>query len=49
MNLNKVLLELSVPDVQQILAINLDGHLEKALVVIREKLATQVKKALQPH
>jgi hypothetical protein len=49
MNLKKVLLELSVPDVQEILAIDLDGDPDKALAFIREHLAKQVKKALQPH
>lgn len=49
MNLKKVFLELSVPDVQEILAIDLDGDPEKALTFIREKLAKKVKKALQPH
>ena len=48
MNLKKVLLALSVQDVQEILAINLDGEPEKALAFIREKLAKQVKRALQP-
>lgn len=47
MNLKKVLLALSVQDVQEILAINLDGDPEKALG-FREKLAKQVKRALQP-
>ncbi len=49
MNLKKVLVELSIPDVQQILAIDLDGDPDKALAFIREHLAKQVKKALQPH
>jgi hypothetical protein len=49
MNLKKVLLELSVLDVQEILAIDLDGDQEKALAFVREKLAKHVKKALQPH
>jgi hypothetical protein len=49
MNLKKVLLELSVQDVQEILAIDLDRDQEKALSFIREKLAKQVKKALQSH
>ena len=49
MNLKKVLVELSIPDVQQILAIDLDGDPDKALTFIREHLAKQVKKALQPH
>ena len=49
MNLKKVLLELSVPDVQEILAIDLDGDPDKALAFIRENLAKQVKNALQPH
>lgn len=49
MNLKKVLLELSVPDVQEILAIDLDGDPDKVLAFIRDHLAKQVKKALQPH
>jgi hypothetical protein len=49
MNLKKILLELSVHDVQEILTIDLDEDPEKALTFIREKLAKQVKKALQPH
>jgi hypothetical protein len=49
MNLKKVFLELGVPDVQEILAIDLDGDADEALAFIREKLAKQVKKALQPH
>jgi len=49
LNLKKVLIELSVQDVQRIIAIDLDGDPEKALAFIREKLAKQVKKALQPH
>ena len=49
MNLKKVILDLSVQDVQEILAIDLDGDADKALAFIREKVAKQVKKALQPH
>jgi hypothetical protein len=49
MILRKVLLELSVSDVQEILALDLDGDPEKALAFVREKLAKHVKKALQPH
>jgi flagellar biosynthesis/type III secretory pathway protein FliH len=49
MCLKKALLELSVQDVQEILAIDLDGDPDKALAFIREHLAKQVKKALQPH
>ena len=49
MNLKKVLLKLSISEVQQILAIDLDRDAGNALVFIRENLAKQVKKALQPH
>jgi CHASE3 domain sensor protein len=49
MNLKKVLLELSVSEVQQILAIDLDRDAEKALAFIRENLGKKVKKALRPH
>ena len=49
MNLKKVILELSVPDVQEILAIDLDEDADKALAFIRENLGKKVKKALRPH
>ncbi len=49
MNLKKVLLELSVQDIQRTIAIDLNSDPEKALAFIREKLAKQVKKALQSH
>ena len=49
MNLKKVVLEMNISEVQQILAIDLDRDAEKALVFIRANLAKQVKKALQPH
>ena len=37
MNLKKVSLELSVPDVQEMLAIDLDGDADKALVFFGRK------------
>jgi hypothetical protein len=49
MNLKKVLLELSISEVQQILAIDLDRDAEKALTFISENLGKKVKKALRPH
>lgn len=49
MNLKKVLRELSVQDIQRTIAIDLNRDPEKALAFIREKLAKQVKKALQSH
>ncbi len=49
MNLKKVLRELSVQDIQRTIAIDLNSDPEKALAFIREKLAKQVKKALQSH
>ena len=49
MNVRKVLIELSPFEVQALLAIDLDGDAEGALAFIRETLAKQVKKALQPH
>jgi hypothetical protein len=49
MNLKKVILEMSISEVQQILATDLDRDAEKALVFYPETLAKQVKKALQCH
>jgi len=50
MNLKKILLQLSVPDVQEILAIDLDkGQGQGPGVYPGTPLAKKVKKALQPH
>ena len=49
MNLRKVQIELDVSDVQQVLAIALDEDKEKALEYIKDILAKQIEKALQPH
>lgn len=49
MNVRKVLIELGPSEVQALLAIDLDGDAEGALAFIRETLAKQVRKALQPH
>jgi len=49
MILKKVTVELEVAEVQEILAIDLDDEAERALAFIKERLAKQVKKCLQPH
>lgn len=49
MNLKKVLIELSTDEVQEILRIKMDDDASEALAFIKEKLAKQVKEALQPH
>jgi len=49
MNMKKVVVELNTGDIQEILRIDLDGDASEALVFIKEKLAKQVKEALQPH
>lgn len=49
MNLKKVNIELDIADVQDILAIDLDDDAGRALKFIKERLAKQVKKCLQPH
>jgi len=49
MNLKKVLIELDVSDVQEILRIDMDEDAQEALAFIKENLAKQVKASLQPH
>ncbi len=49
MNLKKVNVELSEGEVQELLAIDMDDDAQRALAFVKEKLAKQVKKMLQPH
>jgi len=49
MNLKKVNVELSVTEVQEILAIDMDDDAQRALAFIKKHLAKPVKKCLQPH
>jgi hypothetical protein len=49
MNLKKVNIELGVAEVQELLAIDMDDDAQRALAFIKEHLAKQVKKCLQPH
>jgi hypothetical protein len=49
MNLKKVNVELSEIEVQELLAIDLDEDAQRALTFIKEHLAKQIKKCLQPH
>lgn len=49
MNLKRVNIELNVSEVQEILAIDMDEDAQRALEFLKERLAKQVKKALQPH
>ena len=49
MNLKKVNVELSESEVQELLAIDMDDDAQRALAFIKEQLAKQVKKCLQPH
>jgi hypothetical protein len=49
MTLKQVNIELSISQVQQVLAISLDDDAEKALEFIKENLLKQVQKALQRH
>jgi hypothetical protein len=49
MKLKKVNVELSESVVQELLAIDMDDDAQRALVFIKEHLAKQVKKCLQPH
>ena len=49
MNLKKVMIELDVSEVQEILRIDMDEDEEEALAFIKENLAKQVKASLQPH
>ena len=49
MNLKKITIELGPSEVQEILRIDMDDDDREALTFIKEILAKQVKKALQPH
>ncbi len=49
MSLKQVNIELSISQVQQVLAISLDDDAKKALEFIKENLAKQIQKALQRH
>ena len=49
MNLKKVNIELDIDEVREILAIDMDDDPARALAFIKEYLAKQVKKCLQPH
>ncbi|MGC9196924.1 MAG: hypothetical protein ACP5IL_15935 [Syntrophobacteraceae bacterium] len=49
MNLKKITIELDIPAVQEVLSIDLDENPMRALAFVKEQLARQVKKCLQPH
>ncbi|MBN2059821.1 MAG: hypothetical protein JW882_05325 [Deltaproteobacteria bacterium] len=49
MNLKKVMIELDIPEVREILRLDMDEDVEGALALIKENLAKQVKASLQPH
>jgi hypothetical protein len=49
MNLRKVMIELGVPDVVEILRIDMDEDQAKALEFVKEVLAKRLKESLQPH
>ena len=49
MILKKVNIELEIADVQAILAIDMDDNAARALDFVKERLAKEVKKRLQPH
>ncbi|MBW1682377.1 MAG: hypothetical protein JRH05_12300 [Deltaproteobacteria bacterium] len=49
MNIKKVVIELNTDEVQEILRIDMDEDATEALAFVKEKLAKQVKGALQPH
>lgn len=49
MNMRKVVIELTTGEVQEILRIDMDEDASEALAFVKEKLAKQVKGALQPH
>jgi hypothetical protein len=48
MNLKKVVIELSISGVQEILRIDIDEDAEEALTFIKENLAKHVKEAPRP-
>jgi len=49
MNIKKVHIEFSASEVQQIMAIQLDGNAGEALAFLRDILYKRVEKALQTH
>jgi hypothetical protein len=49
MNLKKVNVVFSETQVQELLAIDMDDDAQRALAFIKEHLAKEVKKCLQPH
>ncbi len=49
MNLRKVMIELGIPDVEQILSIDMDDDPQQALEFVKEVLTKRVKESLQPH
>lgn len=49
MNLRELNIELDVNEVREILAIDMDDDAERTLVFVKECLAKQVHKRLQPH
>ncbi|MBW1700618.1 MAG: hypothetical protein JRJ69_09595 [Deltaproteobacteria bacterium] len=49
MNLKKVIIELDISQVREILRIDLDDDAGEALSFIKENLSKQVKLSLQPH
>lgn len=49
MNLKKVMIELAVSDLQEILRIDMDEDAGEALMFTKENLAKQVKASLRPH
>jgi hypothetical protein len=49
MNLKKVNVVFSETQVQELLAIDMDDDAQRALAFIKEHLAKEVKKSLQPH
>jgi hypothetical protein len=49
MNLKKVIIELVIADVEEILRIDLDDDREEAITFIKQNLAKRVRESLQPH
>lgn len=49
MNLKKVIIEIDLSQVQEILRIDLDDDAGEAQSFIKENLAKEVKASLQPH
>ncbi len=49
MNLKKVMIELDISQVREILRIDMDEDAGEALTFIKEKLAKEVRASLQSH